>query len=434
MPHVELKNPEIFKERRDLLIESIRQEYPDQVRSGVVLLFGAFEHDRHAFKQDASFYYFTGIEEPAAALLINLENNQTTLYFPNYGGERKKWIKAAIDVEQEEFYEKEFDSIEYLGEPCQGYQCHPFFTQQQYTYLLKKLSDICDEKKLIFTLNPSTTYAYIEQRYILQRIVNLLPKCKDSLIDISSLVAKMRRKKSNAELELLYKAVSITMEAHAGAATSIVPDKIEYEVQALIEYLFIAMGGSVAFPSIVASGINSTILHYYTNNDMLKNGELVVVDIGAEYNYYCADLTRTYPVSGKFSSRQREVYEVVLETQEYIESIAQPGYWLSNKEQPDKSLHHLAQEFLKSKGYDRYFIHGIGHFLGLEVHDVGNYQDPLQPGDVITIEPGIYLPEEQIGVRIEDNYWIIPDGNLCLSQELPKKPDEIEALMKMKAE
>ena len=120
----------------------------------------------------------------------------------------------------------------------------------------------------------------------------------------------------------------------------------------------------------------------------------------------------------------------MLETQEYIASISRPGYWVSNKEQPDKSLNHLAHEFLRTKGYDQYFTHGIGHYLGLDVHDVGDYSKPLEPGNVITIEPGIYIPEENIGVRIEDDYWIGEDGTICLSEYLPKHPDEIEEMMK----
>jgi Xaa-Pro aminopeptidase len=124
----------------------------------------------------------------------------------------------------------------------------------------------------------------------------------------------------------------------------------------------------------------------------------------------------------------------VLDTQNYIASIAKPGMWLSYKEKPDQSLNHLARAFIKEKGYDHYFPHGIGHFLGLDVHDVGDYTEPLKAGDVITIEPGIYIPEEQIGVRIEDDYWIVKDGAICLSEGLPKTADEIEEMVKEKFE
>jgi Xaa-Pro aminopeptidase len=218
--------------------------------------------------------------------------------------------------------------------------------------------------------------------------------------------------------------------AQEAAARSIEQDQLECEVQASLEYIFTASGASAAFPSIVGSGKNSTILHYTVNSALLKNGDLVVVDIGAQYNQYCADITRTYPVSGSFTKRQREIYTIVLETQEYIAELAKPGYWLNNKNHPEKSLHHLAKAYLaKRGGYDKYMPHGIGHYLGLDVHDVGDYSRPLQEGDVFTIEPGIYIPAENIGVRIEDDYWMVKDGVVCLTEQLVKKPEDIEALM-----
>ena len=140
----------------------------------------------------------------------------------------------------------------------------------------------------------------------------------------------------------------------------------------------------------------------------------------------------TYPVSGKFTKRQRELYDIVLDTQEYIAAIAKPGLWLSNKENPDMSLNHLARKYLNDQGYGEYFPHGIGHFLGIDVHDVGDAAQALQAGDVITIEPGIYIPQEGIGIRIEDDYWIVEDGAVRLSEFIPKKAEEIEQMMQQK--
>ena len=174
-------------------------------------------------------------------------------------------------------------------------------------------------------------------------------------------------------------------------------------------------------------------MHCTDSNNVLQAGELVIVDIGAEVDYYCADLTRTYPVSGKFSKRQRELYNAVLETQAYIEDLAKPGMFLKNNKEQDKSLHHLAKKFLEPKGLDKYFVHGIGHFLGLDVHDVGDRSRPLQNGDMFTIEPGVYIPEEGIGIRIEDNYFMAKDQVMCLSEELPKDPDSIERMMQEKS-
>jgi Xaa-Pro aminopeptidase len=179
----------------------------------------------------------------------------------------------------------------------------------------------------------------------------------------------------------------------------------------------------------VATGGNATILHYTMNTDVLLDGQLVVVDIGAAFGNYCADLTRTYPVSGRFTSRQKELYNLVLETQEYVERIAKPGMYLVNKDHPEKSLHHLAKKFLDDRGYGAYFTHGIGHYLGLDVHDVGDYSKPLSEGDIFTIEPGLYIPQEKIGIRIEDDYWMSKDGLVCLSELLPKKAEDIEAMV-----
>lgn len=419
---------ELYQNRRSELQTLVKKMYPD--KKGLLLFFAAFEQESSPFKQDPTFYYFTGIKEPAAALALDIESGKTALFIPNFGTERGKWIADAPVPSDERARALRVDSIEYLGQQCAGYTCYPFFEEREYAALLQLIKKYVDEKHTIFICNPMRSHSHVTQRFMLDRLTHFLPELARAADDISPIVAQMRRKKSHDELELIYKAIAITSDAHETAANLIKPNVIEYEVQAGIEYTFIASGGSLAFPSIVGAGKNSTILHYHNNNCTMKSGDLVVVDIGAQFNAYCADLTRTYPVSGSFTKRQRFVYDLVLETQEYIASMAKPGVWLSNKEQPDASLNHLAKKFLQDKGYGQYFPHGIGHFLGLDVHDVGDYSMPLQPGDVITIEPGIYIPEESLGIRIEDNYWIVDDGAVCLSEDLPKTANEIENLMK----
>lgn len=416
----------LYAERRKKLVEKIKEQWPD--KNGILVFFADFETDRVSFRQESSFYYLTGIREPGVVLTIDLDG-QSTLYVPQCSVDRSKWLVSAVDLTQKNAELLQVHAVEALGEACPGYQIQPFFNEKEYKNVVALLRAMIEKDNQIYTCMPTSGSEYVQQRYIIERLAKSIPDFAHYVQDVSSLLASMRRIKSMAEIELMYEAVSITQLAHEAAAQAIAKNVSECEVQASLEYIMTGSCAKPSFPSIVASGMNGTVLHYTTNAGTLKAGELVVVDIGAEYEYYCADLTRTYPVSGKFTDRQRELYTAVLDTQKYIADLAAPGYWLSNKEHPDKSLNHLAHAFLKERGLDEYFIHGIGHYLGLDVHDVGDYATPLEPGDVITIEPGVYLPQEGIGIRIEDNYWIVADGAVCLSEELPKEPKEIEELV-----
>lgn len=412
--------------RRDL-ITAIKQEHVG--KDGVVVLFAGFEADGSAFKQESSFFYYTGITEPGLVLLVDLQG-KSTLYMPNCGESRAAWMHSAIELSQKNAPNIGIDQVKVLGSVCAGYQFHPFFPRAEYQALLEDLSPMIASGKSLFTLAPHSAHGYVEQRLVLQRLEEFLPGLKQHIIDISLPVARQRRTKDMREIEAMFTAAEITVVAQEAAARAIEHDQLECEVQASLEYIFTAAGARAAFPSIVGGGKNSTILHYTANSASLKSGDLVVVDVGAQIGGYCADITRTYPVSGLFTKRQREIYTVVLETQEYIANLAKPGYWLNNKDMPEKSLNHLARAYLAKKGYDKYFTHGVGHYLGLDVHDVGDYTRPLQEGDVFTIEPGIYIPAENIGVRIEDDYWMVKDGVVCLTEQLVKKPEDIEALMR----
>lgn len=422
-----INDSSLYKLRAKDLLAMIKNEY-SQIKNGAIVLFGAFENERYRFRQESSFYYLTGITEPGAVVVINLDG-ASTLYVPNHGATRASWVHTPVPLVQENAKKLGFDAITTLGQMAPGYQFHPFSDMSHYNTLHADLQKIIGAKGTIFTLCPANSYEYTDQRFLLMRFEQIIPDLKNSCIDISAPVALLRRKKDMREIEKLYKAVEVTILAQGAAAQSIKDGMNESEVQASLEYMFTGSCATPAFPSIVATGKNGTILHYNSNADLLKNGQLVVVDIGAELDYYCADLTRTYPVSGVFTKRQRELYTVVLDTQEYIAELVKPGMWLNNKEKPNQSLHHCAQKFLEKRGYAKYFIHGIGHFLGIDVHDVGDRMQPLREGDVFTIEPGIYIPEENIGIRIEDNYWMVKDGVVCLSEPLPKKPDDIETIM-----
>lgn len=409
--------------RRNNLIENIKQLYPDE-QDALVLLFGGFEYGPVTFCQENTFYYLTGITEPGLVLAIDMAG-WSILYVPTDIKKRALWVAVSSSLTSKDAQRLGFDEIIEVEGSCHG----PFFSAEKYGKVRERLAVVVQKKGKIFTLNPGNSSEYIDQRVAIGQLRSFVPGMQSSTVDISPIIAQMRRKKDMREIEQLYKAIEITIIAHEAAAQTIKNDVIESKVQANLEYIMTSLCAKPAFSSIVASGKNGTILHYSTYNSKMRDGDLVVIDIGARYNYYCADLTRTYPVSGKFTKRQRELYDIVLETQEYIESIAKPGYWLKNEKQQEKSLHHLACAFLKERGYDKYFLHNIGHYLGLDVHDVGSYETPLQEGDVITIEPGIYIPEEELGIRIEDNYWILKEGVVRLSSQLPSSAKEVEELV-----
>jgi len=409
--------------RRNNLIKKIKQKYPD-VQGGVIVLFAGFEQGPIAFCQEHNFYYLTGIKEPGIVLVLDMAGG-STLYVPNDIKKRALWVAGSAALIPKNADKFGIDEIIELEGSCQG----PFFSSEKYGVLRERLCKIVKKEGKIFTLNPDNSYECIEQRIAIRQLSTLIPAMESCIGDISPIIAQMRRIKDRREIEFLYEAVEITMLAHEAAAQAIKNDITECSVQASLEYIMTSLCASCAFSSIVASGQHGTVLHYNAHDSIMHNGDLVVVDIGARSNYYCADLSRTYPVSGKFTTRQRELYDIVLKTQEYIADIVKPGYWLKNDKYQEKSLHHLACAFLKGHGYDQYFPHNIGHYLGLDVHDVGSYEMPLQEGDVITIEPGIYIPEEQIGIRIEDNYWVVEEGVICLSEQLPKQAEKIEKLV-----
>lgn len=416
----------LYATRRKELVECIKNEFPD--KQGVIVLFAAFEQGSERFKQDKTFYYYTGINEPGLALVVDL-NARSTLYIPNYLEQRAQWMILPEALVKRDPKGLRVDAVEFLGDECVGYELNPYFSAHEYRTMITLIKDLKDRDHVLFTLSPDNGYDYLSSRAILGYLEKFVPGLSMSIQDISFYVAAARRRKDVGEIERIYRAIEITELAHESALQVIKNGALEAEVQASLEYMMIASQARPSFPSIVASGKNGTILHYNQNSGTLKAGDLVVIDIGAELHNYCADLTRTYPVSGVFSKRQKELYQIVLDTQEYVASIAKAGMWLKNKDDAEQSLHHLAVEFLAQRGYDKYFPHGIGHYLGLDVHDVGDYSTPLHEGDVITIEPGIYIPEEGIGIRIEDNYWITKDGAVCLSENLPKEIADIEHYM-----
>lgn len=236
-------------------------------------------------------------------------------------------------------------------------------------------------------------------------------------------VADLRQVKTQAEVALLGRAIDITGAALVEAIRSIEPGQTEFEVQAVIEYLFLRYGAQrPGFASIVGSGPNSCVLHYQTNRRRVAAGDLIVMDVGAELWGYTADVTRTVPASGKFTPRQREIYELVLAAQEAGFKAVKPGATIQD-------VHQAARAVIARAGHARAFPHGTSHWLGMDVHDVGAMNRPLEVGMVLTVEPGIYLPAEELGVRIEDDVVVTLDGCRVLSERCPRTVEAIEALL-----
>lgn len=260
----------------------------------------------------------------------------------------------------------------------------------------------------------------------------------------AKIMKELRGIKTALEVEVLQQAIDITENTFRRLLKFIKPGVMEYEVEAEIFHSFLSQRATgAAYGSILASGDNARILHYVNNNQECKDGELILMDFGAEYGGYCADLTRTVPVNGKFTKRQRTVYNACLHLHDYAKSLLKPGITIIDY--TDKVGEEATQQFLKigllkktdvknedpeNRAYRKYLYHGISHHLGIDVHDLGTRTEPIKAGMVFTVEPGIYIEEEKMGIRIENNIWITKGGNKDLFKNIPITADEIEALMK----
>ena len=260
----------------------------------------------------------------------------------------------------------------------------------------------------------------------------------------AKIMKQLRAIKTSLEVEVLQQAIDITNNTFRRLLSFIKPGVQEYEVEAEIWHSFLSQRATgTAYNSIIASGDRARTLHYVSNNEECKDGELLLMDFGAEYGGYCADLTRTVPVNGKFSKRQKEVYNACLHLHNYAKGLLKPGITIN--EYHKKVGEEANLEFVKiglltkadiknqtpeNPAYFKYMYHGISHHLGIDVHDLGTRTEPLKAGMVLTVEPGIYIEEEQMGVRIENNIWITRNGNKDLMEKIPLKVEEIEALMK----
>jgi Xaa-Pro aminopeptidase len=260
----------------------------------------------------------------------------------------------------------------------------------------------------------------------------------------AKIMKELRAVKTALEVEVLQRAIDITENAFRSLLKFIKPGVMEYEIEAEIFHSFLSQRATgTAYGSILASGDRARTLHYVSNNQECLEGELVLMDFGAEYGGYCADLTRTVPVSGKFTKRQKTVYNACLDLHNYAKSLLKPGITILDYH--DKAGEHATELFLKigllkktdvknedpeNRAYRKYLYHGISHHLGIDVHDLGTKTAPIKAGMVFTVEPGIYIEEEKMGIRIENNVWITRNGNKDLMANIPITAEDIESLMK----
>jgi Xaa-Pro aminopeptidase len=413
-----------------------RAKVLSEIKDGVVVILGNVEEDtgiEMRYRQNNWFAYLTGVRTPDAALMLvptglpSLAGAREVVFIPPRDLEGERWTGVQLAPGPETarvFGAQQVLSNEDLWAKLKEAAALPVFRNAQGQSAMK-----------LYTIAPrAAANGYMREYKFVEQARKELPGVE--VVSVANIVGELRRIKSPSEIALLQKAIDITGEAQRDIALRLKPGMYEYEVQAILEAAFTRNGSErPGFPSIVGSGLYSTILHYSENHKRIDAGDLVVCDIGAEYSLYTADITRTYPASGKFTPRQREIYQLVLDTQAAAAAHWRPG--MTNRD-----LHLFAVSFLKKSplrakdtdgreyGMEHFFIHGLGHALGMDVHDVADGVHVMQPGEVFTIEPGIYIQTEKLGVRIEDDYLVMPDGKLSkMSGKIPSAPDEIEQIM-----
>ncbi len=398
-----------FHQRRQHVIKKMSDH-------GLLVLRTSGDGDRFGFgfQQNSDLFYLTGMDEPHVSLILS---------------------KNGIKLDSEE---KPVHSILLIARPEDD---------KTFRHLADslKFDIVCNQMKLRRLLADiiqlDTLYTNLDEEYfqfgqtIFEKTLNKFVKQFKEVVfqPATKLTSPFRRIKDETEIALIQKAIDITANAHRHAFQAMRPGLYEYQIEGVIEFVFKANGSKqLAFPSIVGSGPNSLILHYDKGERKIEPGDLVVVDIGCEFGHYCADITRTIPATGKFTPEQREIYDIVLRANKQVIHALKPGITI-------KQMNEIANQVIKDAGYGKYIRHSCTHYLGLDVHDVGDWKKPLESGCVVTVEPGIYIqPNDEldtaywnIGIRIEDDVLITEDGHRVLTEQLPKSADEIELLMQI---
>jgi Xaa-Pro aminopeptidase len=415
-----------FHDRRARLVK--------ETGDGIIVMFGYREADVAAtvtaFRQNENFYYLTGWNQPEAIMMVvpkvpkrgqSPEVDREILFIPAHDYRQERWTGPKLGP----------DDANATAETGFPWVRSTSLFQSELQDALKNFSKIYTE----LTPQPESGEDYFQAETV-SKLHKMAPLA--TLADLRPLLSRMRSVKSADEIALIRKATEASVDAQLAAMRTVRPGVWEYEIAALVNYEYGRRGCEwPAYPPIVGSGFFSTVLHYDQNSAQMHEGDVVVIDAAGAYSGYTSDITRTLPVNGHFNPRQRELYEVVLGAQNAALSEAKPGMNLGRR--GPKGLHEVAFEYINTHGKDlhgeplgKYFIHGLSHSVGLNVHDPFDYNQPLQPGMVVTVEPGIYIPEEKIGIRIEDLILITEDGAEVLTARLPRTVELIERLMSHK--
>jgi Xaa-Pro aminopeptidase len=397
--------PEVYRDRRRRLME--------RMKGGVAVLYGPTTVDRGATvapidRPGSDFMYLTGIVDDGGAALILAPGERTHrefLFLPNVDPEYDRWEGSRLLLGGELRRRTGFEKISRIGGLGGA---------------LAQIAARAGEMRYIGPLvGPEA--AVPRELELYGRVAARVPGTRT--VNNHGLVQAMRQVKEPRELDLMRRAIAATDRGMRAAMRAARPGMKEFELKNILEAEFRAAGARrLAFPSIVGVARNGAVLHYTGGDNEIRAGDMILADIGAEYEYYAADITRTFPVDGRFTPEQRRVYETVLAAQDAAARRLRPGAIYEDLQQ-------AAVEVIEAAGHRDDFWHGLGHFVGLDVHDVGDYAQPLPAGSVLTIEPGIYLPQREFGVRIEDQYLVTAGGNEHLSRAVPRTVAEVEAVM-----
>lgn len=428
------------REREPNIVYAERRARLAAEADGPIVLWGFTGREEssqsYVFAQEDNFYYLTGHNEEGAGLIIlpvaktGAQNGASSPAADGLNGAREILFLPAKDPAKEKWNGVRMSPSDPGIETRTGFAAvKPFGEMRTVVEKLAKTSAV------FWTILPyeKELGGYPHEKSVVDwlQLVAAQAKLKDARQNISA----QREIKSPGEIGFLKQAIDLSLDAQLAAAKMMRPGLYEYQVAAKMVEVH-AMGGSEAegYAPIVGAGPNSVALHYDQLSRKIEDGDIVVLDVGAQYAGYSADITRTLPANGKFTARQREIYDIVLGAQNAAMAALKPGADLCKK--GDKSVYKISYEYINTHGKDshgkplgQYYIHGLGHHIGLDVHDPGQYCEALRPGMVVTMEPGIYLPEENLGVRIEDDVLITADGYKLLSERLPRDAAEIEKIM-----